>query len=248
MATMMRWDPFQDLAQRPGRRWPRPGRCSPGSSCTAAGQRRPRPGRRLTLERGHTPGDGELPVVEAEDLESAWSEGLLTIWRAALHLRVLRAAVPPGRSAPLWQPRGRAPATRSRPTRSRPRSTTACCKSWCPRWRRPSPKASRSAPVRPRAWRQPVATVSALAARCSCGRRRPGDAPSIHSQEARTGVPGMLPSVRPGPRDWPFTLIAIAPAAAARIKTAHQQRGDQPGPSSHPVCLDPLTHPAGWPR
>src|SRR5829696_1066682 len=41
---------------------------------------------------------------------------------------------------------------------SRPRPTTVCCRSWCPRWRRPLPSASRYAPVERPSLRQAVRT------------------------------------------------------------------------------------------
>src|SRR5512132_1765949 len=62
-----------------------------------------------------------------------------------------------GSSATTARSGGRSPCPpRSRPSRLRPRSTTACCRSWCPRWRRPSPSASRYAPAERRSLRQAV--------------------------------------------------------------------------------------------
>ena len=90
----------------------------------------------------------ELPGVEADDLEITLEDGLLTI-QGERHFahdsseqqfhRVERRYGAFRRSITL-------PA-HVMAEESRPRSTTACCRSWCPRWRRPSPSASRYAPV-----------------------------------------------------------------------------------------------------
>ena len=192
MATMTRWDPFQDLR----------------SAQDEMAQMSPMLAHALGLQ-GQPQGSGtawapaldiserkdaylvtvELPGVEAEDLDITLEDGLLTIQgdrqftsessEQQFH-RVERRYGAFRRSITL--------PPRSRPTGSRPRSTTGCSRSWCPRPRRPLRSASRSAPAGQRSLRQAVVRTRRPAlsqsgaspgSEARRGRRRAGDAPLL---------------------------------------------------------------------
>jgi hypothetical protein len=89
----------------------------------------------------------ELPGLEADDLDITMEDGLLTIQGERQFALTPPSSSSTGSSAATAPSDARSPCPpRSRPSRSRPRSTTACCRSWCPRWRRPSPSASKVRP------------------------------------------------------------------------------------------------------
>jgi hypothetical protein len=118
MATMMRWDPFQDLR----------------SAQDEMAQMSPMLAHALGLHAQQQSSATATAWAPALDISERKDAYLVTAPSDA------RSPCPP----------------RSRPSRSRPRSTTACCRSWCPRWRRPGPSASRSAPAQRRSLRQAV--------------------------------------------------------------------------------------------
>ena len=143
MATMMRWDPFQDLRSAQDE-MAQMSRCSPTrSACTqqqgSATATAWAPALDISERKDAYLVTVELPGVEAEDLEITMEDGLLTI-QGERHFahdsseqqfhRVERRYGAFRRSITL-------PA-QVQAEQSRPRSTTACCRSWCPRWRRPA--------------------------------------------------------------------------------------------------------------
>ena len=164
MATMTRWDPFQDLrsAQDEMAQMPRGPMLAHALGLHGQPQGSDRatawaPALDISERKDAYLVTVELPGVEADDLDITLEDGLLTI-QGERHFahdsseqqfhRVERRYGAFRRSITL-------PA-HVRPRRSRPRSTTACSRSWCPRWRRPLPSASRSAPVERPSLRQAV--------------------------------------------------------------------------------------------
>ena len=164
----MRWDPFQDLrsAQEEMAQMSPMTQMSPMLAHALGLHAQPQGNDRATAwapaldiseRKDANLVTVELPGVEAEDLDITLEDGLLTIQgdrqftsessEQQFH-RVERRYGAFRRSITL--------PPRSRPTGSRPRSTTGCSRSWCPRPRRPLRSASRSAPAGQRSLRQAV--------------------------------------------------------------------------------------------
>ena len=206
MATMTRWDPFQDLRSAQDEM----AQMSPMLAHALGLHGQPQGSDRATAwapaldiseRKDAYLVTVELPGVEADDLDITLEDGLLTI-QGERHFahdsseqqfhRVERRYGAFRRSITL-------PA-HVMAEESRPRPTTACSRSWCPRWRRPLPSASRSAPVERPSLRQAVRTrrPAELERGASPGRRRPSPATrSLCSLQYQLRPSARRPSLKP---------------------------------------------------
>ena len=133
------WDPFGGPAQRAGRAGPDP-------DGKAVRPRTPAwaPALDIAERKDAYLVTVELPGVKLDDLEITLEDGRLTIQgeRHVAHDSSEQKVHRVERSSGAFRRSITLPAL-SRPTRSRLRWRTACCASWSPRPKRPSPSASR---------------------------------------------------------------------------------------------------------
>ena len=164
--SVSRWDPFQDLLAIQDEMNQVFGRARQGQ----AGGRVWAPALDISERKDAYVVTVEVPGVKADDLDITLEDSLLTIRVSASSPASPQSSSTTGSSAATAASAARSPCPpRCRPTPSRPRSTTGCSRSSCPRPRRPSRR------------RSPFAPPAAVARRCRGRPPRPATPDPDHA-------------------------------------------------------------------